>query len=431
MARRWRKLFGAALILALVTAGCGGNNAASPNQTGGNSAPNSADQPQGNDGTAGENVSPEPDPAPSDPARDQLEMLTTAEKIGQLVLVGMEGTVPDEHTRELIETYRVGGFIFYKDNIKDSAQALALFNKLKQDNESNPVPLFLSVDEEGGRVSRMPEEFKDMPAAAKIGGTGKPEAAEAAYKIIGEQLSRFGLNLDFAPVLDVNSNPDNPVIGDRAFGETPELVSEMGTAAMNGLSAYGVIPVVKHFPGHGDTSVDSHLGLPVVNHDLDRLRKLELIPFQAAIDNNAEVIMIAHLLLPKLDPDNPASFSEAVIHDLLRGELGFEGIVISDDMTMGAIAENYDIEEAAVNFILAGGNIVLVGHDYNQELAVIKAITEAVERGTISKEVLDERVYDVLKLKEKYVLSGEPAPGPDAKAINASIEDFDKQYGIR
>ncbi|WP_410771956.1 beta-N-acetylhexosaminidase [Fontibacillus sp. BL9] len=424
-----------ALILILTIAGCASRNSATPESDGNgvnqgqNPDPSS---PSANDPQQEENAEPSPpQEEATDPVVDQLDQLTTAEKIGQLVLVGMVGTEADEHTKDLIETYHVGGFIFYKDNIKNSKQALKLFNQLKKDNKANPVPLFLSVDEEGGRVSRMPGEFTKMPTAANIGKTGNPEAAEEAYGIIGEELAGFGLNLDFAPVLDVNSNPDNPVIGDRAFGNTPEVVSKMGLAAMEGLSDKGVIPVVKHFPGHGDTSVDSHLGLPVVEHDLKRLKELELVPFKAAIEDGVDVVMIAHLLMPKLDPDHPASFSKAVIHDLLREDLGYEGVVISDDMTMGAITENYKIEDAAVDFIVAGGNIVLVGHDYEKEQAVIQAITEAVEQGKISEEMLDERIYAILKLKEKYRLSDEPASGPDIKAINTDIKQAVKEYGLQ
>ncbi|MDU2241682.1 MAG: beta-N-acetylhexosaminidase [Paenibacillus sp.] len=372
-------------------------------------------------------VTPEP---PADPAAELLAQLSTEEKIGQLVLVGMEGTKPNDVTRSLIEEYHVGGFIFYKDNIQNAKQALELFNGLKTANANEPVPLFLSVDEEGGRVSRMPGELAKLPNARKIGNTGSEELAGQIGGIIGRELAGFGLNLDFAPVLDVNSNPDNPVIGDRAFGTKPEIVSRMGIAVMKGIREQGVIPVVKHFPGHGDTSVDSHLGLPVVEHDLTRLRKLELVPFKQAIQEGADVVMIAHLLMPKLDPEHPASFSKAVIDNLLRQELGFEGTIISDDMTMGAIVEHYDIADAAVQFVQAGGNIVLVGHDDEKEKQVIQALRDAVRSGKISAETLDERVYNVLKLKEKYALTKDAAPGPDTEQINREIGNTLKPYGL-
>ncbi|MUG44129.1 beta-N-acetylhexosaminidase [Paenibacillus woosongensis] len=366
-----------------------------------------------------------------DSVRDMLEQLSTAEKIGQLVIVGVEGTAPDDTARQFIESYHVGGFIFYKNNISDTKQAVAFFNELKKMNAHNRVPLLLSVDEEGGRVSRMPEQFQVLPAAHTIGASGSAELASGLGTIVGKELAGFGLNMDFAPVMDINSNPDNPVIGSRSFGNDAKTVSEMGVAMLQGIKQEGVIPVVKHFPGHGDTSVDSHLGLPVVEHDMERLRKLELVPFAKAIEEGADVVMVAHLLMPKLDAEQPASFSKAVIHDVLREELGFEGVVVTDDMTMGAIVKHYDIGEAAVKFIQGGGNIVLVGHERERQLAVIDALTAAVKHGDIPAEVLDERVYTILKLKEKYGLKDDPASGPDVEAINEEITDILTKYKIK
>ncbi|WP_059041006.1 beta-N-acetylhexosaminidase [Paenibacillus rubinfantis] len=420
------------LLAALLVGGCSGarsNPSPSVGEDTGGSGTNGTGTNQGQTSPSAPET-PEPPETPPDPAAELLAQLSTDEKIGQLVLVGMEGTKPDDVTRMLIEEYHVGGFIFYKDNIQDAKQALDLINGLKTANQNEPVPLFLSVDEEGGRVSRMPGELAKLPTARKIGNTDSEELAGQIGGIIGRELSGFGLNLDFAPVLDVNSNPDNPVIGDRAFGTKPEIVSRMGIAAMKGIREQGVIPVVKHFPGHGDTSVDSHLGLPVVEHDLTRLRKLELVPFKQAIQEGADVVMIAHLLMPKLDPEHPASFSKAVIDDLLRQELGYEGTVISDDMTMGAIVEHYDIGDAAVQFVQAGGNIVLVGHDEEKEKQVIQALRDAVSSGTLSAETLDERVYNVLKLKQKYNLTNEPAQGPDIKQLNRDISNILKPYGL-
>lgn len=420
------------LLVTLLIGGCSGaarNPSSSAGEGTGASGSNGTETNQGQTPPSTPEAPEEPE-KPADPAAKLLDELSTEEKIGQLVLVGMDGTEPNDVTRQLIEEYHVGGFIFYKNNIQDTKQALALFNGLKTANQNKAVPLFLSVDEEGGRVSRMPGELAKLPAARKIGNTGSTELAGQIGEIIGKELAGFGLNLDFAPVLDVNSNPDNPVIGDRAFGTKPEIVSRMGIAVMKGIQEQGIIPVVKHFPGHGDTSVDSHLGLPVVEHDLDRLQKLELVPFKQAIQEGADVVMIAHLLMPKLDPDHPASFSKAVIHDLLREELGYEGTIISDDMTMGAIVEHYDIRDAAVQFIQAGGNIVLVGHDAEKEKQVIQALRDAVNSGTISTETLDERVYDVLKLKQKYQLSNDPAQGPNTKQLNQDISDILKPYGL-
>ncbi|WP_239483770.1 beta-N-acetylhexosaminidase [Paenibacillus rhizolycopersici] len=420
------------LLAVLLIAGCSARQGAADHPAPSASEGNGSGGPGANQGEASPSTPEAPDTpeTPPDPTAELLAQLSTDEKIGQLVLVGMEGTKPDDVTRSLIEEYHVGGFIFYKDNIQDTTQALELFNGLKAANAKQPVPLFMSVDEEGGRVSRMPGELAKLPTARKIGNTGSEELAGQIGGILGRELAGFGLNLDFAPVLDVNSNPDNPVIGDRAFGTKPEIVSRMGIAVMKGIREQDVIPVVKHFPGHGDTSVDSHLGLPVVEHDLARLRKLELVPFKQAIQEGADVVMIAHLLMPKLDSEHPASFSKAVIDDLLRKELGYEGTIISDDMTMGAIVEHYDIADAAVQFVQAGGNIVLVGHDHEKEKQVIQALRDAVNSGKISAETLDERVYNVLKLKEKYALINDSAPGPDTEQLNRDIANTLKPYGL-
>ncbi|WP_256992173.1 beta-N-acetylhexosaminidase [Paenibacillus sp. XY044] len=440
----------ACVMTVMLASGCsgthGGNNSAGQTgangqqEAGGSGGPNStanqggdsSSPPAGSGQEAGTGSNPgDSGTTPDDPVLKQLNQLTTEEKVGQLVLVGMDGTATSEETRELVQKYYVGGFIFYKNNIDSTKQALSLFNGIKKDNQGNPVPLWMSVDEEGGRVSRMPDEFVDMPTNRAIGRKDSTDLSHGIGQILGRELAGFGLNMDFAPVLDVNSNPNNPVIGDRSFGDDAELVSRLGKATMEGIREERVVPVVKHFPGHGDTSVDSHIGLPVVNHDLARLRKLELVPFQAAVKDQADVVMIAHLLMPKLDKDHPASFSKAVITDLLRNELGFKGVVISDDMTMGAIDKNYSIGKASVGAILAGGNIILIGHDYAKEKEAIQALTDAVKDGTISEEVLNDRVYAVLKLKNAYGITDEPAEGPDVDQINKDARSLLGKYGLK
>ncbi|WP_228101014.1 beta-N-acetylhexosaminidase [Paenibacillus donghaensis] len=437
MKQLWR--LSTLMLAVMLFAGCGagadkqqtaerGSNAAKSQQGQGGASNSGGTSPPAEGGDKG---TEDAGKVPSDPVLEQLNKLSTEEKIGQLVLVGMDGTASSDATRELLSKYHVGGFIFYKNNIESTQQALKLFNDLKKDNKSNPIPLWMSVDEEGGRVSRMPNEFMKVPSSRAIGSKNSTELAKGIGNILGRELAGFGLNMDFAPVLDVNSNPKNPVIGDRSFGNKAELVSRLGIAAMEGIREQKVVPVVKHFPGHGDTSVDSHIGLPVVNHDLARLRQLELVPFKAAVEHQADVVMIAHLLMPRIDPDHPASFSKKVITDLLRGELGFQGVVISDDMTMGAIEKNYDIGKASVNAILAGGNLILVGHDYEKEKTAINALKKAVEGGRISEDMLNNRVYAILKLKQKYGISDGPAAGPDVKSINDDLKALLEKYGLR
>ncbi|MGO4272232.1 glycoside hydrolase family 3 protein, partial [Paenibacillus sp. TAF58] len=212
------------------------------------------------------------------------------------------------------------------------------------------------------------------------------------------------------------------VIGDRSFGSNAPIVSSFGVQMMNGLQNQQVVPVVKHFPGHGDTSVDSHVGLPVVQNDLARLRKLELVPFAEAFKHQADAVMVAHILLPKVDAQNPASMSKKMMTDLLRKEMGFEGLIMTDDMTMGAIIKNYDLGEAAVKSVLAGANIVMVGHEYEKVVMVIDALRKAVESKQIPMEMIDQSVRQVTKLKQKYKLNDRPIQVPDTKKLNAEVQ---------
>ena len=366
----------------------------------------------------------------TDPIEAQVAEMSLDEKIGQLVIVGLDGYVNDENSTYLIEKYRVGGFVLLKQNVKDTEQLLELMNSLKKTNAANKIPLFLAIDEEGGRISRLPDDFKKLPSSGRIGQANDKRLAYQAGSLLAEMLKTIGLNMNFAPVLDINSNPENPVIGDRAFGVSSELVTELGMEAMSGIKAQGIIPVVKHFPGHGDTDVDSHVGLPVVEASLSRLESFELIPFKTAIENQADAIMIAHILLPKIDPNNPASFSKPIITDLLRKKMNFDGVVITDDLTMGAVVNNYDLGEAAVEPLKAGSDIILVCHDYEKEVRVIEAIKKAVETGKITEERVDESLYRILSLKKKYGLSDEPVRAVDLQRLNDKIEELYESYDL-
>ncbi|WP_024832917.1 beta-N-acetylhexosaminidase [Ruminiclostridium josui] len=356
-----------------------------------------------------------------DKLREQIRGMSLNEKIGQMVLVGLDGYSADEHARQMIEEYNVGGFILFKSNIQNSNQTLELLNSLKNINQINKVPLFLSVDEEGGRVSRLPDEFLKLPPNKIIGKRNDSSVSYQVGSIIGEELKSFGMNMNFAPVLDINSNPKNPVIGDRSFGTNPDLVSKLGVQTMQGLLSQNIISVVKHFPGHGDTSTDSHAGLPRVNNDIKRLRSFELKPFAAAIENGAEVVMVAHILLPKIDSENPASFSKTIISDILRKEMNYDGVVITDDFTMGAIVKNYNIGQAAVKSILAGSDIVLVCHDFDKQQAVISALINAAESGQLPMDRIDQSVTRILKLKQEHQITDEPLNAVNTESINNKI----------
>ena len=363
-----------------------------------------------------------------DPIQEQVDSMTIDEKIGQMVMASVEGYSLDANGEDLINKYNVGGFIVLGENVRDTEQLQALVNSLKSANSKNKLPLFISTDEEGGRVSRMPDEFKDLPSNRSIGKTGSSEFALNIGKLISEELISFGINMDFAPVLDINSNPKNTVIGDRSFGPDANIVARLGTQEMKGMQSKNIISVVKHFPGHGDTSVDSHVGLPVINNDADRLKGFELVPFASAIENNTDGIMIAHILLPKIDSDNPASMSKTIITDMLRDEMDFKGIVITDDMTMGAIVKNYNIGEAAVRSINAGSDIILVCHGFDNQVAVIDALRKAASDGRITQKRIDESLYRIIKLKNKYMLADKPSEPADVSNINQHIKSVLNSY---
>ena len=356
-------------------------------------------------------LTPVPEP---DPFAEQLAAMTVEEKVGQLLIGGFEGTEIGDQATRLVQEYQVGGLILYGRNIAGAGQLVTLTNGLKALN-GDGIPLFLSIDQEGGGVDRMPPEVRRTPGAYCVGQTGSVPAAQSYGDVLAAECAAFGLNLDFAPVLDVWSNPGNTVIGQRAFSADARRMMDQG-----------VIPAVKHFPGHGDTAVDSHVGLPVVDKSLEELEKAELLPFRAAIqsagtDGQVPAVMVAHILLTQLDPERPASLSPAVVTGLLREELGFAGAVLTDDLTMGAVTQSYGLGEAAVLAVEAGCDILLVCHGQDSVPAVRTALLEAAASGRITTERLDESVYRILRLKTEYALTNEPVSPPDLEALNAQI----------
>ncbi|MBM7586898.1 beta-glucosidase-like glycosyl hydrolase [Bacillus pakistanensis] len=354
---------------------------------------------------------------------EMISDMSLNEKIGQMVIAGISGTKINQSTKTLINQYKVGGIIFYGDNLESPQQVVQLLNQIKSENKQNRLPLLLSVDEEGGRVSRLPGNLLDLPTNKEIGKINNPEFSYEIGTLLGEELKEFGFNLDFAPVLDVNSNPNNPIIGDRSFGNNADLVSKLGIQTMKGIQSQNIIPVIKHFPGHGDTSVDSHLNLPKVNKSLEDLKKLEIIPFKNAIDNGAEVVMVAHILLPKIDATFPSSMSDEIITNILRKQLDFNGVVITDDMTMKAITNHYDIGQAAIESVKAGSDIILVAHDYNQILSTMDALKAAVKNGEISEERINASVDRIIQLKMNYEIINEKVEGINIKVLNQSIKN--------
>ncbi|WP_020615690.1 beta-N-acetylhexosaminidase [Paenibacillus daejeonensis] len=406
--KAWSCLLALCLLLA---SGCGTNTGNQPVPAPNQTEPEPVPAP-----------APGPEEAPEDPVTAQLNAMSLEEKLGQLVIFGLEGTSLQQETREMMDRYKVGGFIFYQDNIEDMAQTASLVNELKEANREQSVPLFLGIDQEGGRVDRMPADVTSVPSPRMVAEQDDKRYSYASGLALGTQVRALGLNLDFAPVLDVNSNPNNPVIGDRAYGDVPEQVIRHGLEAMEGIRSARVIPVVKHFPGHGDTDVDSHLDLPVIHKSQEELKKFELKPFEAAVESQADAVMVAHLLIPDLDETYPASLSRAIINDLLREEMGYEGVIMTDDLTMKGITKHRTVGEAAVLSLQAGSDIVLIGHHHGQQAEVMEALKASLDNGQLSLSEIDAKAARVLRLKQAFQLTDDPVEAIAPKALNEQIE---------
>lgn len=327
--------------------------------------------------------------------------MTLRETVGQLVMIGFEGTTLTPELTDWIQEYRPGGVILFSRNLVDPEQVARLTNALQA--AALGPPLFIAIDQEGGRVSRLPQGFTIFPAAATVAACQSPDVVYSAMEVTAKELRAVGINMNMAPVLDVNTNGANPIIGNRAFGETPEAVCTFGVAAIAGLQDHGVIACGKHFPGHGDTTTDSHKVLPVVTASKERLYSTELIPFQHAIDHGLRSIMTAHVQYPALDNRFPATLSRIILTDLLRTELGFGGVTITDDLEMNAILDHGSVGEAALQSLQAGADLLLVCHRQDRQAEAIHTVEQALERGDLSMKVLETCAQRIQVLKQDFL----------------------------
>lgn len=327
-------------------------------------------------------------------------------KVGQMMMFGFSGTSVPDYIRKFIQEYNLGGIIMFSRNIDSAAQIAELNSTLQKLALDSPfgVGLFISIDQEGGQVIRIKDGVSAAPAAMAVGALASPDRAYQIGKVVGEELASLGFSINLAPCVDVNNNPHNPVIGVRSFGEDPELVADLGEATIKGLQE-SVLATAKHFPGHGDTAVDSHYGLPVINHARERLEQVELLPFRRAIASGVQGILSSHVVFPAIEPipGRPASLSNPVLTGLLRSELGYDGLILTDCMEMQAVTKQLSMEEAAILAVEAGNDMVLISHTQELQERAFWAVVEAVKKGRISEERINESLARISKAKRRFV----------------------------
>lgn len=340
--------------------------------------------------------------------------------IGQLAIVGFDGHAIPLELRALAREFDLGGVILFDRNVASPEQVAELSRETLA--LAQGLPLWVSVDQEGGRVARLRAPFTEWPPMATLGRSGDERLAERFARALAGELAAVGVSLDFAPVLDVHSNPANAVIGDRALSDRADSVARLGAVIIRALQAEGVAACGKHFPGHGDTTADSHVELPIVEHAPDRLRAVELAPFRAAVAAGVAFIMTAHVLVPALDEERPATLSRAIVDELLRDELGFDGVVVSDDLGMAAVSKRYRLEEAAVAAVQAGCDVVLMcGVEADRQAAAFEALVHAVEDGRLSARRVEDALTRHRRAKERFLALRRGRPPAVPKALRSLV----------
>ncbi len=336
--------------------------------------------------------------------------MTLEQKIGQLMMVGWKSDKVEDII-EIIKKYHFGNIILFTRNIKNAGHLKTMTEEIqKAAIEYNGVPAFIATDQEGGNVRRIYEGITNIPGHMAIGAASfrRPTAASEIGHILGRELKSLGVNFVLAPIADINTNPQNPIIAIRSFGDEPQLVSRLAHDMSKAIQEEKVVATYKHFIGHGDVHIDSHLDLPYINKSLDELKQTELVPYMGKYLPDA--IMIAHILYRKLDDRFPASISQKIINDLLRKEIGFKGIIISDCMEMEALSRAFSLENATIFAVQATCDIIMVSHSFGRQLTVRNALINAVYTGKISLDLIDESVNRILKYKDKYCQTSDIIP---------------------
>jgi beta-N-acetylhexosaminidase len=340
---------------------------------------------------------------------------TISEMTGQMIMAGFEGTTLTPDTEDLVRNHHVGGLILFSRNYENPKQLHTLIRDLQNvaASTSTGLPLFISVDQEGGRVARLTEPFTKYPPLCCLGHAQSESLAYRFGQSLAAELVDVGINMDYAPVLDVHTNPDNPIIGDRAIASDPKTVARLANSFIKGFKDKGMIPVGKHFPGHGDTHLDSHLDLPTVKRDAATLEAVELVPFRETIAQGLEVIMTAHVIYTAWDEKNTATFSKTILQDILRQKLGFQGVIMSDDLEMKAVEKYFPFDAFPRMGIEAGLDMFLICNSVEKVRALHDQLVQDVENGTIPTAPIQQSVERILRLKKNLPPPPINPPNPE------------------
>ena len=361
----------------------------------------------------------------------EVNELSIKEKIGQMVIIGMDTNYITDRIKNMIQNYKIGGVILYRKNFSTYQDMLKLIKELKELNKENKIPLFISIDQEGGRVNRMPKELKNLPSANRIASYGGEKLVAESANIIGEVLHKSGFNLNFAPVLDIKRFKNQTAIGDRSFSNEKECVTKCGIATMKALQANNIVPVVKHFPGHGATKQDSHYFLPVISAPMKQIEDEDMYPFEQAIKNGADAVLVGHLLIMGVTGIYPASLSRKFITKYLRVKYRYNGLIVTDDLKMKAIKLFYGPDLAVRKAFEAGNDIIVFRFNKDEEERVLNKIYTLVEIGKIKESRINRSVKRIIQIKEKYHISDvEEFSGVNIEGINKEIDEIRKKCEI-
>ncbi|HMN68434.1 MAG TPA: beta-N-acetylhexosaminidase [Bdellovibrionales bacterium] len=341
------------------------------------------------------------------------------DKIGQLLFIGIRGKTLTQDEAEFIVKNNIGGVVLFARNLESPAQVHALCAQIQATRHKtrDKLPLFIGIDQEGGRVTRLKAPFTVWPPLAKIGELDSTSVAFKFALCMGLEMRAVGINTDFAPCVDVYTNPKNEVIGDRALSKDPEQVAKLASALVRGYIKSGIIPCAKHYPGHGNTLADSHTELPVEDSDLDRLRSVELVPFKKVFRARLDMVMTSHIKFPKIDPEWPVTLSKTFLKEILRKDLRYRGLIVTDDLDMQALTDHHSVGDIAVRSLQAGCDILLYCNKFDHPQIALDAIQKALKDQKISAQHIDESFHRVVALKKDMLTEPDPKPLKEADTI--------------